>query len=923
MRNKVIALMLSVAMAAGSIGTAPVLAAETTAEEAAAVEEESTEPEEINEIEDADIGMTSEEAPEEEPSVTDEEESVQEVTVQEEPAEDNDVPSEEDTAPEEGTLENFGIGVTSTEITEIEAEIEEPEEIEEEIIVAEDNEAMSATSGKCGANATWSLSGSTLTITGKGAMYDYITVETDTGGRYFDYFPNTPWSSNWSIKEVVIKEGITYIGNYAFASGVNGSGLETITIPNSVKSIGVDAFSGCNVLKRINISSLESWLNMKDQNNSLSCLETDLYVDGKPLVNVDILSGVSSIRDYAFYGCKSIKSITIPSGIKKIGNSAFSGCRGLTSVTIPSSVTSIGDNAFYGAVNIKNITIPTGVTSIGDKAFCNCSHLTSIAIPKSVTSIGDYALYNCSSLTSLEIPNSVTSIGDYAFGNCRGLTSVTIPSSVTSIGEFAFSGANNIKSITILSGKASIGQKAFRQCSSLTSITIPQGVSSIGKSAFEGCDGLKRINVSDLKSWLKIKDQGNSLSRLGCNIYVNGELLVNVVIPSGISEIRDYAFYKWKSIKSVTIPSGVKNIGNYAFYHCENIEKAEIPSSVTSIGGNTFCGCKNIKSIVIPSGVTSIKDGAFSACPNINIAIPTSVKEIGYTSIPHNADIYYCGSEEQWDAIKGSNLVEYNSITFALISNTFSVDADFHLEKPAYNFTGDPIKPGVTVTYEGKKLVEGNDYELTYENNTNIGTAAISVTGLGSYAGTAKLQYRIRLGNPPKVTCTNVATGMKVSWEKVSGATRYKVYRDDQLIFTTSALVVTDKDVKYKGGQKFVYKVVATEKNTGDSDLFKTSTYYRLMPVGIKSLTNPSAGKMTVNYDYSKGGSGYVVRYGLKSDMSDAKVVTVKGENTTSRTFGGMKKGKTYYVQVRTYKIENGVRYYSGYCTTKKITINK
>ena len=95
------------------------------------------------------------------------------------------------------------------------------------------------------------------------------------------------------------------------------------------------------------------------------------------------------------------------------------------------------------------------------------------------------------------------------------------------------------------------------------------------------------------------------------------------------------------------------------------------------------------------------------------------------------------------------------------------------------------------------------------------------------------------------------------------------------------------------------------------------------MPVGIKSLTNPSAGKMTVTYDKSAGCYGYVVRYGLKADMSDARVITVQGQNTTSRTFGGMKKGKTYFVQVRTYKLDNGVRYYSGYCTTKMIKILK
>ena len=162
---------------------------------------------------------------------------------------------------------------------------------------------------------------------------------------------------------------------------------------------------------------------------------------------------------------------------------------------------------------------------------------------------------------------------------------------------------------------------------------------------------------------------------------------------------------------------------------------------------------------------------------------------------------------------------------------------------------------------------------------------------------------------------------MKVSWVKVSGATRYDVYRNDRYLFTTSALAVTDKDVKYSGGKKYTYKVVAYARSC--SKMYKTSTCYRLMPVGIKSLTNPSAGKMTVTYDKSTGSSGYVVRYGLKSDMSDAKVITVQGANTLSRTFGGMKKGKTYYVQVRTYKIDNGVRYYSGYCTTKKITITK
>ena len=187
----------------------------------------------------------------------------------------------------------------------------------------------------------------------------------------------------------------------------------------------------------------------------------------------------------------------------------------------------------------------------------------------------------------------------------------------------------------------------------------------------------------------------------------------------------------------------------------------------------------------------------------------------------------------------------------------------------------------------------------------------------------AEFEVKVAPAASAKVTIYNVAQGLKVTWLKVEGANRYNVYRDGKLIKTTSVLEITDGEVKYRSGEKFTYKVVATAKDLGESPLGRTGTYYRLMPVGIKSVSNPSAGQMKVTYDKSAGSSGYVVRYGLKSDMSDAKVITVKGEDTLSRTFNNLTKGKTYYVQVRTYKIDNGIRYYSGYCTTKTVKITK
>ena len=331
------------------------------------------------------------------------------------------------------------------------------------------------------------------------------------------------------------------------------------------------------------------------------------------LRTITLPDSVTSIGDYAFYGCSSLTSITIPEGVTSIGYWAFSDCSSLTSITIPEGVTSIGNWAFYGCTSLTGIwvgkcnpnysndengvlynkektrliqcpgglsgtyAIPDSVTSIGDYAFYGCSSLTSIIIPDSVTSIGNRAFYGCSSLTSITIPNGVTSIGYRAFSGCSSLTSITIPNSVTSIGDDAFSGCSSLTSITIPNGVTSIGSDAFSGCNSLTSITIPNGVTSIGSSAFSGCNSL-----------------------------------TSITIPDSVTSIGNRAFMDCTSLTSVTIPDGVTSIGDYAFSGCSSLTSITIPESVTSIGDKAFGSCNSLKVVAFLGEKPSINSSAFA-----------------------------------------------------------------------------------------------------------------------------------------------------------------------------------------------------------------------------------------------------------------------------------------------------------------------
>ena len=373
-----------------------------------------------------------------------------------------------------------------------------------------------ATSGTCGENLTWTLGeDGTLTISGTGDMYDY----------YNDFFGQS------KIKNVIIKNGVTSIGNSAFE--ICGK-LTSIEIPNSVTSIGNRAFNYC-----------------------------------RSLTSIKIPNSVKSIGDGAFEHCNNLTSIEIPNSVMSIGNRALSYCQSLTSINVDkdnSKYYSIDGNLFNKDKLIliqyalgkteKSYIVPNGVTSIGAGAFEYCEHLTSIEIPNSVTSIGADAFGYCKNLTSIKIPTSVTSIGDYAFEYCKNLTSIEIPNSVTSIGAGAFGYCENLISIELPDSVISIGVGAFEYCENLTSIEIPNSVTSIGAGTFEHCENLTSIKIP------------NGIKNIGDYAFENCLNLIRIEIPNSVTKINERAFRKCTDLTDVYYNGTKKqwneiNIGNY------------------------------------------------------------------------------------------------------------------------------------------------------------------------------------------------------------------------------------------------------------------------------------------------------------------------------------------------------------------------
>ena len=493
----------------------------------------------------------------------------------------------------------------------------------------------------------------------KAKVYDEMFYNNDritsiTLPNSITHIGNSAFYGCIELKSITLPDSLTSIGNTAF---YNCRNLTSINIPKNVTTIEQGAFSRCSNLRNIRIcdgvtsiqdafSYCDNIVNVSVKISNLTAFCTDnifhkipgnkyLYINGQEIEELTIPSDVTSIGDYAFYGCSHIEKIIIPNSVVSIGKSAFVHCSSVNNIILSEDLLSIGYGAFMRCDSLTDLTIPNSVVQIGGCAFFSCDKLARVNIGKNISSIESEAFEDCPNLKDVYYEGDLSSWCKISFGNggnplCNGaklyiknleVSTISVMPDITEIKKYAFNGCTSLTSISIPDNVITIGYGSFADCNNLTNISIPNSITQIDGSAFRGCSGKLDINSKIVEEYYNTKDYE-------CWLY--GANFSEITIGDNINSIGQRAFDGFTSLKNVEIHDNLRQISNAAFRNCSSLESINLPNSITSIGYSAFEGCSMIKSLCIPNNLATIERKTFYNCNSIeNLNIPDSVTSIG------------------------------------------------------------------------------------------------------------------------------------------------------------------------------------------------------------------------------------------------------------------------------------------------------
>ena len=422
--------------------------------------------------------------------------------------------------------------------------------------------------------------------------------------------------SNVTVPAELGGKTVSEIGEKAFQ---DNDEIESVTIPDGIKTIGTSAFADCDMLEGIEFSS------------TVETIGKEAFRNCRGLQTVDIPSTVKTIEEKAFSACPILGTITLHEGLEKMGsrfiagtvvseiyipttvtnsNESFAETELLETVNFGEGITEIPRDMFEENNSLRTLTIPDTVTKIGDDAFCQMKSLESIEFPDNVKELGAYICYQNSKLTKVTFGSGLTAIPSNAFEQCTDLKEVTIPANISSVGNFAFKDCSRLGKVTFNEGLTSLGSYSFER-TAVNDITLPASLQTGGYS-FKSCASLKSIKFAD-----------------GTTKLIEGLLQESAVesltIPEGVTEIPTYFCNGCKKLTTISLPSTLRTIGIDAFSYCSSLDNVEIPKSVKTIKGRAFVSTTSLKNFTLQEGIQTMENSIFEYSALTSIYIPKTL----------------------------------------------------------------------------------------------------------------------------------------------------------------------------------------------------------------------------------------------------------------------------------------------------------
>lgn len=454
------------------------------------------------------------------------------------------------------------------------------------------------------------------------------------------------------------------------------------------------------------------------------------------------------------------------------------------------------EQCFYDVPNIESVVI-SGAVDVPRDMFGKCTELKKVTLKNGVRSIGEDAFRDCSSLESVIFENTVLEkISDGAFWGCSALSSIALPDSVTEIERNAFF-ETGLRNIQLPEKLTLIGGGAFCNCKNLKQVQLPPQLKELGEGAFFNCENLAQIQLP------------SQLNKLGGDAFRDCTSLDKIDIPAGLKQIESATFCN-TGLTSVTLHEGLTKIEDWAFHDCLKLKKIRIPKSVTDIGELALGIRYNMG-----NGAEEVIPGGFTVEGYTGSAAERYVKRMHQSE-----NLYHVFFKDVKFVSIGGQTAAVTNISKTKISA---------LKTRA--FTGKPLTQALTITYGGKKLVNGRDYTLTWKNNKNIGTASVTIKGKGKYNGSVTKKFRITVQKNAVYTVSRLK--YKISSADTSGK--------GTVVFTGA----TDKAARKAltipttvkiGGKSFRVTAIGTSAMSGAKKLTTVKIGANIMTVGAKAF---------------------------------------------------------------------------------------